>query len=172
MLFELRPFQPTDLDCLVKNANNYNIAKNLSNKFPFPYTQNDGVAFINLALSTTPVEIFAIVVDHQVVGSIGVHPQQDLYCKNAEMGYWLAEPLWGNGIMPVAIKEMVIYGFRTFDITRIYARTFDTNFKSQRVLEKAGFKLEGEFKGTYYKNGTVYDEMVYAVRKTGQNLPM
>ncbi|MES2417103.1 MAG: GNAT family protein [Bacteroidota bacterium] len=168
MQFELRPFQLNDLDSLVSHANNYNIAKNLSNKFPYPYTQNDGIAFINLALSASPQEIFAIVINGEVAGSIGVHPQADLYCKNAEMGYWLAERYWGNGIVPLAIKEMVNYGFKTFNITRIFARTFDINFKSQRALEKAGFILEGEFKDTYYKNGTVYSEMVYAVRRPAQ----
>ena len=165
MQFELRPFQLSDLQSLVKYANNYNIAKNLSNKFPFPYTQDHGIAFINLALSAVPQEIFAIVVNGEVAGSIGVHPQQDFYCKNAEMGYWIAEDYWGKGIVPEAIKLMVAYGFRTFDITRIFARTFDTNIKSQRVLEKTGFKLEAELAGTFYKNGTVYDELIYALRK-------
>lgn len=165
MEFELRPFHLSDLNSLVKHANNYNIAKNLSNKFPFPYTQNDGIAFINLALSATPLEILAIVVNGAAVGSIGVHPQADFYCKNAEMGYWIAEEFWGNGIVPRAVQLMVDYGFKTFPITRIYARTFDTNFKSQRVLEKAGFSLEAELAGTFYKNGTVYDEMIYAIRK-------
>jgi RimJ/RimL family protein N-acetyltransferase len=63
---------------------------------------------------------------------------------------------------------MVDYGFKTFDITRIYARTFDTNIKSQRVLEKTGFTLEAELKETFYKYGTVYDEMVYGIRKQSQ----
>lgn len=161
----LRPFLVSDLNSLVKHANNYNIAKNLSNKFPFPYTQNDGVAFINLALSATPTEIFAIVINGEAVGSIGVHPQMDLYCKNAELGYWIGEEFWGKGIVPEAIKLMIDYGFKTFDISRIYARTFDTNIKSQRVLEKTGFVLEAELKETLYKNGTVYDEMLYAIRK-------
>lgn len=161
----LRPFLVSDLNSLVKHANNYNIAKNLSNKFPFPYTQNDGVAFINLALSATPTEIFAIVINDEAVGSIGVHPQMDLYCKNAELGYWIGEEFWGKGIVPEAIKLMIAYGFKTFDISRIYARTFDTNIKSQRVLEKTGFVLEAELKETLYKNGTVYDEMLYAIRK-------
>ena len=166
MQFELRPFHNHDLTNLVKHANNYNISKNLSDKFPFPYTQNDGVAFINLALSSSPLEIFAIVIDGEVIGSIGVHPQKDLYCKNAEIGYWIAEPFWGHGLGPLVIKEMVNYCFKTFDITRVYARTFDTNFKSQRALIKAGFKLEAEFKDTFYKNGTIYGEMVYAFRKS------
>ncbi len=165
MHFELRPFQHTDLSNLVKHANNYNIAKNLSNKFPFPYTQDHGIAFINLALSASPQEIFAITIEDQVIGSIGVHPQLDFYCKNAEMGYWISEEYWGNGIVPAAIKLMVNYGFNTFDITRIFARTFDTNIKSQRVLEKSGFTLETTLKETFYKYGTVYDELIYAIRK-------
>ena len=165
MQFELRPFQVSDLQSLVKHANNYNIAKNLSNKFAYPYTQDDGIRFINLALSATPVEIFAIVINNEVAGSIGVHPKLDIHCKNAEIGYWIAEEYWGNGIVPLAIKLMVNYAFQTFDITRIYARTFDTNIKSQRVLEKAGFILEAELKETFYKYGTVYDEVIYATRK-------
>lgn len=165
MNFELRAFQHTDLDSLVQHANNYNIAKNLTDKFPFPYTQNDGIAFINLALSATPQEIFAITVDGEVIGSIGVHPQTDVYRKNAELGYWIAEPFWGKGIVPEAVKLMVAYGFRTFDITRIFARPFGINFKSQRVLEKTGFTLEAELKETYYKFGIVHDEMIYAIRK-------
>ena len=169
MQFELRAFQHTDLQSLVKHANNYNIAKNLSNKFPYPYTQDDGIAFINLALSATPQEIFAITINDQVIGSIGVHPQHDFYCKNAEMGYWIAEEYWGNGIVPAAIKLMVNYGFKTFDITRIFARTFDTNIKSQRVLEKTGFILETTLKETFYKYSTVYDELIYAIRKRPLN---
>ncbi|TKC04732.1 GNAT family N-acetyltransferase [Pedobacter polaris] len=165
MQFELRPFQTTDLMSLVKHANNYNIAKNLSNKFPFPYTQDDGIRFINFAQSSTPNQIFAIVVNGEVAGSIGIHPQLDFYCKNAEMGYWISEEYWGRGIVPEAIKLMVNYGFKTFDITRIFARTFDTNIKSQRVLEKTGFTLEAQLKETFYKNGTVYDEVIYAIRK-------
>lgn len=166
MKFELRPFQLSDLSSLVKHANNYNIAKNLSNKFAFPYTTDHGIAFINLALSATPTEIFAITINDEAVGSIGVHPKLDIYSKNAEIGYWIAEEFWGQGIVPEAVKLIVDYGFKTFDITRIYASTYDINIKSQRVLEKVGFVLEAEFKETLYKNGTTYDEVIYAIRKT------
>lgn len=166
MQFELRPFQPSDLSSLVKHANNYNIAKNLSNKFEFPYTTAHGIAFINLALSATPTEIFAITISGEAVGSIGVHPKTDIHCKNAEIGYWIGEEFWGNGIVPEAVKLMVNYGFKTFDITRIYASTYAINLKSQRVLAKAGFTFEAEFKETLYKNGTFYDEVIYGIRKS------
>lgn len=165
MQFELRPFQSSDLSSLVKHANNHNIAKNLSNKFAFPYTTDHGIAFINLALAATPTEIFAITINNEAVGSIGVHPKTDIHCKNAEIGYWISEEYWGNGIVPEAVKQMVNYGFKTFDITRIYASTYDVNTNSQRVLQKAGFILEAKLKATLYKNDTFYDEVIYAVSK-------
>ena len=82
-----------------------------------------------------------------------------------ELGYWLAEPFWGNGIMSKAIEEIVDYGFDKFQITRIFARHYGSNKASQRVLEKAGFVLEATFEKTFYKNGEFLDELVYAIRE-------
>ena len=86
-------------------------------------------------------------------------------CKNAELGYWLAEPFWGKGIITYAIQEMVEYGFKTFDITRIFAIPFGTNIASQKALEKAGFILEARLNKTIFKNGEYQDELIYAIRK-------
>ncbi len=60
---------------------------------------------------------------------------------------------------------MVDYGFKTFQINRIFARPFGTNIGSQKVLEKAGFKLEGKFEKSIYKNGKYLDELIFAIRK-------
>ena len=81
------------------------------------------------------------------------------------MGYWLAEPFWGKGIITAAIRQMVEYGFKTWDITRIYARPFGSNIASQKVLEKAGFRLEVRFEKTIFKNGVFEDELIYAIRR-------
>ena len=81
------------------------------------------------------------------------------------MGYWLAEPYWGQGIITNAIKEMIGFTFKTYDINRVFARPFDTNTASQRVLEKAGFKLEAKLEKTIYKNGEYLDELIYAYRR-------
>jgi ribosomal-protein-alanine N-acetyltransferase len=59
---------------------------------------------------------------------------------------------------------MIEYGFKSFDITRIYARPFGNNPASQRVLEKCGFKLEARIEKNLYKNGEFLDELIYAVR--------
>lgn len=169
MQFNLRPFEFSDVDALVKYANNINIAQNLTNKFPYPYLKADGEKFIQLALDSNPMQIKAIVVKNEVVGSIGVHPLADIYAKNAELGYWIAEPFWGKGIATLAVKEMLNYGFETFDIDRIFARTSNINLASQQVLKKNGFALEAELKSTIFKYEIYYDELIFGFRKNQLN---
>lgn len=166
MDFSLRPWTADDLESLVKYANNFRIAKNMTDQFPHPYTLEKGKAFIGFASSETPPNILAIEVGGEAAGGIGIHPQHDIYCKNAELGYWLGEPFWGRGIISRAIVQMTEYGFRNWDIDRIFARPFGTNFGSQKALEKAGYTLEGRFEKTLYKNGEFLDELIYAIRRT------
>lgn len=165
MEYKLRAWNINDLNSLVKYANNPNIAKNLTNGFPHPYTEENGKKFIEMATKNLPTTIFAIEINGEACGGIGLHLQTDIQQKNAELGYWLAEPFWSNGIITKAIKEITDYGFKTFDINRIYARPFGTNIASQKVLEKAGFKLEAKFEKTLFKNGEYLDELIYAIRK-------
>ena len=165
MSYTLRPFKLNDIESLVKNANNYKIAANLTNQFPHPYTRETGEAFIKMATKHSPPTILAIEINGQASGGIGLHIQTDIHIKNAELGYWLAEPYWGQGIMTKAVKHIVNYGFKNLDIIRIFARPFGTNIASQKVLKNAGFVLEGKFKDTIYKNGEYLDELIYAVRK-------
>jgi len=165
MNFKLRPWAIQDVDSLVKFANNYNIAKNLMDIFPHPYSIEDGKAFIEMVAKNTPPNTLAIEVNGEAAGAIGLHLQNDIYRKNAELGYWLAEPYWGKGIITQAIIQMVDYGFRNWDINRIYARPFGYNMASQRALEKAGFVLEAKLEKTIFKNGEYIDELIYAVRK-------
>ena len=136
MEFILRPWKASDINSLIKYANNWNIAKNLTNQFPHPYTIQDGKAFIEYATKDDPIHIFAIEVNQEAVGGIGIHPQSDIFIKNAELGYWLGEPFWGYGIVSKAIKQIIQFGFSTFDIERIFARPYGTNFASQKILEK------------------------------------
>jgi [ribosomal protein S5]-alanine N-acetyltransferase len=107
----------------------------------------------------------AIDINGEAIGGIGIHPKDDIECKNAEMGYWLGEPFWGNGIITKAVLQMVDYGFVNFEIDRIFARPFGTNIASQKVLEKTGFVLEARFAKTLFKFGEYQDELIYAIRR-------
>lgn len=166
---QIRPWKNDDLKDLVHFANNWNIAKNLTDKFPFPYSEANGKAFIEFATKDDPIHIFAIDKDGQSIGGIGIHPQDDIHRRNAELGYWLAEQFWGQGIISKAIKQVIDFTFETYDIDRVFARPFGTNTASQRVLEKNGFVLEGKFDKVLIKNGELLDELIYAMRRENWN---
>lgn len=163
--FSLRPFRLDDLPSFVAHANDPTVAANLTDAFPHPYTEAAGRAFLAEAMKDVPLRR-CIDIGGLACGAIGLHPKQDLWRNNLELGYWLAKPYRGKGIMTLAIQEMTQLGFDTFpNITRIYATPFGSNLGSQRALEKAGFKLEAKLPGTLIKNGVVQDEWIYAVRR-------
>lgn len=166
MEISLRPWTLEDIPNLIVLGDNPKIAQYMTDQFPHPYTVEKAKAFIGFATSGTPNHILAIDLAGQAVGGIGIHQQPDIHCKNAELGYWLGEPYWGQGIMTQAIGKMVEYGFANWEVTRIFARPFGTNIGSQKALEKAGFILEGRFEKTLFKNGVFLDELIYAIRRT------
>ncbi len=165
MNFTLEKWSLDDVPSLVKYANNFKIARFLRDGFPHPYEVTDAITFISRVIDDDPPKVFAIKLNHEVIGAIGVSPQTDIYRRNAEMGYWLAEPFWGKGIMTEAVSRMVEYGFSTFDIDRIFAKPFGSNKASHRVLEKAGFRLEATFSKALIKNNRYEDELVYGIRR-------
>ena len=165
--YTLRKWQKTDLKYLQMHANNKKIANNLRNAFPRPYTAGDAKMYINSVIKSDEKTqcCRAIDVDGEAVGSIGIFIKDDVYCKSAEIGYWLAEPYWGHGIMTDAVKEICSYAFENYDLVRIFAEVYDYNTASQNVLKKAGFKLEGILQKSVYKNYKFYDSYLYALLK-------
>lgn len=165
MEFSLRPISHSDLESLLKHANNPKIAANLTDRFVYPYTREIGEGFIQFARKMDPPNILAIVVKDELIGAIGIHPQEDISRFNAELGYWLSEDYWGQGIMTKAIAEMIEYAFENFEINRIFARPFDHNPASKNILEKNGFVFEARIEKNLFKNGVFIDEVIYGLRK-------
>jgi len=91
-------------------------------------------------------------------------PGKDVHRHTAEMGYWLAEPFWGKGIMTQAVKCMTAYAIRELKMLRIYAEQYTTNPASVSVLKKAGFVCEGILRSNVLKDGKVLDQFLYAFR--------
>lgn len=131
---------------------------------PFPYTEQDGKEFISamLAVDENDIFAFAITVSGKVIGSIGAFRQGNIHRKTAELGYYIAEEYWGNGIMTEAVNQLCDYVFSHTDIIRIYAEPFAYNIGSCRVLEKAGFQYEGTLRNNAVKNGKVLDMKMYS----------
>jgi RimJ/RimL family protein N-acetyltransferase len=165
MQITLRPWKEGDEENLVKYANNRNVARNLSDLFPHPYTPGDAKTWIAFNKDLLPALNLAIVCDEEVIGGVGIILKEDIRRKNAEIGYWIAESFWGKGIATQAVNKMVDYTFQHYDIARIYASTFDNNVASQRVLEKSGFRKEACLKKALFKNGRYMDEIIYFLLK-------
>jgi [ribosomal protein S5]-alanine N-acetyltransferase len=169
ILFEgiiLRPWSIDDAAELAEIANNKNIADNLRDLFPFPYNLRDARKWLKMVLpENLPPKYFAIKIGKTLVGSIGIVPKEDIYRKNVEIGYFLSEKFWGQGIAVRAIKAATSYAFNEFDIVRVYAEPFADNLRSRKALEKAGFTLEATFRRNVIKNGILKDSCIYSVLK-------
>ena len=87
--------------------------------------------------------------------------KSDIYRKNFEIGYYIAEEYWGRGIATKAIKAVTSYAFKDFDIIRVYAEPFSDNTGSRRALEKAGFTHEATFRRNVIKNGIIKDSALF-----------
>ncbi len=161
--YKLRPWTKDDLESLFKHACNENITKFMSDGFP--NTKDKCKRFLEFATDNDSILYFAIDINSQAVGGIGVSPGTDIKRKNAELGYWISEDYWGQGIMTNAIKEIIKIAFNRYDIDRIYAAPFESNTASHRILEKNGFKLEARFEKNVYKYGAYLDELIYAIRR-------
>ena len=110
--------------------------------------------------------------DHAAVGIAGLGGLgSNIAVHLARLGYWLAVPWWGKGIMTEAVRAICREAFRAFDIVRIYAEPFARNTGSCRVLEKAGFTLEGTLRRSVYKGGEILDSRVYALLREELELP-
>ncbi len=162
----LRKWEENDVKALLKYAGNPKITQFMSDGFAGISTAEGAVKFIEFANSGSDKIYRAIDVDGEAVGGIGVMMQTDIHRKNAELGYWLAEPFWGKGIVSRAIPMIVDEAFETLDINRIFAKPFHTNTASHRVLEKSGFQHEAKLDKAVIKNGEFLDEYIYAIRKT------
>ncbi|HYK82470.1 MAG TPA: GNAT family protein [Gemmatimonadales bacterium] len=159
----VRDWRPDDAPSLAQHANDRRIWLNLRDRFPHPYTLADAEAFLAFVATMQPRTFFAIALDDRAVGGIGYTLQQDVERISAEIGYWIAAAYWGRGIMTSALRAVTAYAFRQHhDLRRIYALPYASNRASARVLEKAGYRLEGRMRQSVIKDGQVLDQFLYA----------
>ena len=73
---------------------------------------------------------------------IGARSGLGLGDDEAEIGYWIARPYWGQGLIPEAVRALQAYAFDTLGLRSLRCGYFDGNDKSRRVQEKCGFVYE------------------------------
>jgi ribosomal-protein-alanine N-acetyltransferase len=163
----LRPLVAADAGSLAGHANDYDVWRNLRDRFPHPYTTADAEMYIAHVASRPVVTSFGIVVDHEAIGSISLMLGDDIARRSAEVGYWIGRAFWGRGIMVEALVATTRYAFDQLSLTRVFAVPFATTNRSARVLEKAGYVQEGVMRRSAVKEGKVLDQLLYAAYDDG-----
>ncbi len=159
---QLRSWRKSDLDALLRHANNPKIAANLRDQFPYPYTRRDGIEYLEFVREQKPERSFALQYQDEAMGGLGFQIGVDISRVSAEMGYWLGESFWGRGLATRAAAAASEWAFAEYKLTRVFALVFSHNLASARVLEKAGFQREGVLRRSAIKNGVVLDQLIYA----------
>ena len=152
-----------EINCLLKNFNNENVSKSLSNP-PFPYTKDDALKFLNSRKEAKEKDdyVFKIVKkkDKSIIGNI------NLTCKKAqrraEFGYWICQEEWGKGYATEALKAVLEFGF-AIGLHKIIGRHYKDNPASGCVMKKCGLFEEGLQKEQAYKNGVYHDIVLMGI---------
>ncbi len=145
----LRPIANTDIDTIVRELNNYEIAKNTA-RIPQPYTDADAQDFINWTRSLTDGRSLICAVARLAEPGIlkGVISYEWSEAKgDAEIGYWYAPDMWNQGHGKEAARAIVEHAFVTAAHDRLVSCYHDGNEPSRRILESVGFEVTGKCTG-------------------------
>lgn len=103
----------------------------------------------------------------KVVGSMGLSDDPKRVGENVkEIGYVLAKPYWGRGLMTEAVKALLGFGFGKLRLEMMTVYHFPFNDRSRRVIEKCGFRSEGTLRrGFENYMGEKLDEACYSMTR-------
>jgi RimJ/RimL family protein N-acetyltransferase len=167
----LTAFEPADKYPLVRYLNDYEIYRQTL-RIPFPYTDADAEQWFEIVAAATrqqkqPVNWAIRHAQHGLIGGIGFDGLRIGQSHRAEIGYWLARPYWGQGIMTSVVLRVCQHGFAELQLQKITAHVFATNAASARVLQKCGFQQEGHLRRHYLKDRKLIDAILYAKLRDG-----
>jgi [ribosomal protein S5]-alanine N-acetyltransferase len=163
----LSEFRASDKDALVGHLNERDIYDRTL-RIPFPYTEAGADEWLALVVKITeqqgqPVHWAIRSADDALIGGCGFDGFQVGKSHRAEVGYWLAKPYWGRGIMTAVVQRVCRHAFEEFGLVKITAHVFPHNPASARVLEKCGFQQEGLLRKHLLKDGKFIDARLFAL---------
>jgi RimJ/RimL family protein N-acetyltransferase len=155
----LRSWQVSDASQLASIGNDADIAWNMNDGFPNPFTLEKANEFIKNATQSSNI-LLAIVRSNSVVGSIGA-----FFCEGdatkATIAYYIGKDYWRLGYATKAIRALVEYLIKEKGVQSIHAEPFERNGASRRALEKNGFRNAGIIKNGSMKDHEAIDIVRY-----------
>ena len=164
----LRSFKKSDAESLCENIKP-KIIKRYTANIPHPYNLKHAIIFIKKSkLRERKKEEYSLGIElketKKIIGGISLM-KIDLKNKNAELGYWLGKNYWGRGLTTEAVGLMLDFAFNKMKLNSVYARVFEENKGSSKVLIKSGFKQEGVQRQRFYRFGRWHHMPQYSILK-------
>ncbi|MGI6342465.1 MAG: GNAT family N-acetyltransferase [Bacteroidales bacterium] len=139
----LRAWQESDAEALYKYAKNPNIGP-ITGWQPHTSVENSREIIKNVLSAP---ETYAVVLKEtgEAIGSVGIMTSRskihsvEMADSECEIGFWIGEPFWGQGLIPEAVNELLRYAFEDLRQTAVWCGYYDGNEKSKRAQEKCGF---------------------------------
>ena len=136
----------------------------LADGLPMPYTVEDVRRWLNdvVAKKEGRDGLFrTLCFDGRCVGDVALERKENVYARDADIGYVLLDEYRGQELMTEAVGRICAEAFDALDLLRVTARVCAPNLASRRVLEKNGFALEGAMRRAVCKGGEIYDLCIY-----------
>ena len=164
----LRPWKESDAESLYKYAQDPAIGPIAG--WP-PHTSVEDSLNIIRTVFAAP-ETYAVVLKEtgEPVGSVGIMFGEGLHSaemqeNEAEIGYWIGKPYWGQGLIPEAVRCLLKRCFENLGLVAVWCGYYDGNIKSQRVMEKCGFRFHHTEEGKISPLGDVRTEHFMRITK-------
>jgi len=165
----LAPIEKEDLETLVLHLNDLELYRNTLS-IPHPYTMNDAINYFrqvrNFERKYGKRKEWSIRYNSRLIGGAGALMNYGPDSHKTEIGYWLASPYRGKGMMSAAVMALTRQLFSEWGFVRLEANVFSYNPASCRVLEKCGFEQEGVLKKFCKKDGEYLDTFLYSLLKS------
>ena len=161
------PPEERDIPAYVEYMNDFELFRQTLN-VPHPYTEKDAKWFVNYCREQEqkfghPLNFVIRAKDGAMRGGAGFLGFNTLpaTAHRDEIGYWVAAPFRGEGIMSAALPVLLDYGKHVRKLTRFDATVYATNPVSSALLVKNGFTQEGIRSKAFLKNGQFIDALLY-----------
>ena len=166
----LRPINKKDAADLAKSLNNLNISKWIV-PMPYPYKIKDAKWWINKQSNefkkkqrTDYTFMIELKPNKRLIGAVGVSGFDNNKVKG-ELGYWLDEKYWRQGIMSEAVEAIIDFAFNKLKLEKVFIPAFVENPSSNAIAKKMGFKLEGVLRqhARCKATGKIHDENIWGL---------
>jgi ribosomal-protein-alanine N-acetyltransferase len=99
------------------------------------------------------------------IGCIGLHDitwgMRAVRYDNADLGYWLGKPAWGQGVMTEAATHVTRWAFETLGLHKVVVSCFEPNIGSKKVIEKVGYRFLCRQEEDIWRDGTWHAHLRY-----------